>query len=494
MCPQCCCVGCAPPPPPFSLEGRAADENGAAMRARSGPRRPPRARADTSPSFPPGRCLDSDSSTQSKLEALSTKNKLILVTEGSVHASDSAVNLLRATSLKVQGFGGDVTPVAVTVNQDVLKDEWANGLGIIEVPSFVALSHGPLGESSRVLGCSTCTVEVLSALTTKAFGVEDADVKLKSRGGLWIDPEFEGDFLLFGGATPRSAKTHVVSRIAQKMKGPDYEEVGLYLDLLNECEEEGHDTLREEYTIKASNISLVSDPPPTSLLKLSEEEREAPGSAAKRQWDAYAAKRDSQSRRFKALFHLFGEIKYHSLTDDQKDKETGAVHQLTKDAIMSLANYGFSREDFIDRLRRHTKNQPKTSTTAVRKALLKVCEDMLLYGDDPAADEFARLAALPRRNPIEELQYQAMEKLVNLLAYQEDTILPDIEPGVFLTDKEKRQKVLDAKKKKEDAKKAKDRAERKAKKTKKKERKLKKKSKKGKKKKGKKKKKKGGDE
>ena len=421
------------------------------------------------------------------------KHKLVLVTEGAVHTSDSAVTLLRATSQKVRGFGGDVAPVAVTVSQDVLKDEWANSLGIIEVPTFVAISHGRLGEVSRVLGCSTCTVEVLSSLTTKAFGVEDADIKLKSRGGLWIDPEFEGDFLLFGGATPRSMKTHIVSRISQKMKGGDYEEVGLYLDLLNECEEEGHEVLREEYKVKAENISLVTDAAPVSLAKLSEEEKTS--GIGKKQWDAFIANRDMQGQRFKALFHLFGDIKYQSMTDDQKNKETGAVHQLTKDVIMSLADYGFSREDFIARLRAHTVNQPQTAATTVRKSLVKVCEDMLLYGDDPAADEFARLAALPRRNPVEELQYQAMEKLVNLLAYQDDTLLPDVEPGVFLSEKEKRQKALDAKKKKEDAKKAKERADRKAKKTKKKERKLKKKSKKGKKKKTKKKgkKKKGGD-
>ena len=93
----------------------------------------------------------------------------------------------------------------------------------------------------------------------------NTDIKLKSRGGLWIDPEFEGDFLLFGGATPRSMKTHIVSRISQKMKGGDYEEVGLYLDLLNECEEEGHEVLREEYKVKAENISLVTDAACTSV-------------------------------------------------------------------------------------------------------------------------------------------------------------------------------------------------------------------------------------
>ena len=146
------------------------------------------------------------------------------------------------------------------------------------------------------------------------------------------------------------------------------------------------------------------------------------------------------------------------------------MHQLTKDVITALAHYGFSREDFIGQLRRHLVNQPKTTNTFVRQALVKVCEDMLLYGDDPAAEEYARLAALARRNPVEELQFQAMEKMVNLLAHQEDAVIPDVEPGVFLSEKEKRQKAVDAKK-------AKEREERK------KERKLKKKSKEGKKKK-----------
>ena len=146
------------------------------------------------------------------------------------------------------------------------------------------------------------------------------------------------------------------------------------------------------------------------------------------------------------------------------------MHQLTKDVITALAHYGFSREDFIGQLRRHLVNQPKTTNTFVRQALVKVCEDMLLYGDDPAAEEYSRLAALARRNPVEELQFQAMEKMVNLLAHQEDAVIPDVEPGVFLSEKEKRQKAVDAKK-------AKEREERK------KERKLKKKSKEGKKKK-----------
>ena len=159
------------------------------------------------------------------------------------------------------------------------------------------------------------------------------------------------------------------------------------------------------------------------------------------------------------------------------------MHQLTKDVITALAHYGFSREDFIGQLRRHLVNQPKTTNTFVRQALVKVCEDMLLYGDDPAAEEYSRLAALARRNPVEDLQYQAMEKMVNLLAHQEDAVIPDVEPGVFLSEKEKRQKAVDAKKAKQDKKKAKEREERKKKKGKKKERKLKKKSKEGKKKK-----------
>jgi len=412
---------------------------------------------------------------------MASKNKLVLVSEGAVHASDSTVNLLRGTAAKLKSFGGDVAPVAVTVSQDVLKDPWANSHGILEVPTFLAISEKDGEMSSQVLGCSTCTAEVLTSLSSKIFNVEDADVKLKSRGGLWIDPEFEGDFLLFGGATPRSMKMHVVSRISQKMKGADYEEVGLYLDLLNEAVEIGHEQLRGEYKEKANNVSMVADAPPTTLLKLTEEERKK--GQAKRQWEAYNEKRTSQIRRYKALFHLFGEDKYHSVTDSSLEEEAGTVHQLTKDVISALSQYGFSREDFILQLRQHLVNQPKTTNTIVRQALLKVCEDMLLYGDDPAADEYARLAGLARRNPVEELQYQAMEKMVNLLAHQEDTVVPDIEPGVFLSEKEKRQKAADAKKAKQDKKKAKEREERKKKKGRKKERKLKRKSKKGKKKK-----------
>ena len=407
--------------------------------------------------------------------------ELVLVSEGPVHASDSTVNLLRGTAAKLNSFGGDVAPVAVTVSQDVLKDGWANEHGILEVPTFVAISEDKKGPTSQVLGCSTCTAEVLSSLASKIFNVEDADVKLKSRGGLWIDPEFEGDFLLFGGATPRSMKMHVVSRISQKMKGADYEEVGLYLDLLNEAVEKGHDVLRKEYLEKANNVTMVADAPPTTLLKLTEDERRK--GQAKRQWEAYQAQRASQVRRYKALFHLFGENKYHSETDSNVEQETGIVHQLTKDVITALAHYGFSREDFIGALKQHLVNQPKTTNTFVRQALVKVCEDMLLYGDDPAAEEYSRLAALARRNPVEELQFQAMEKMVNLLAHQEDAVIPDVEPGVFLSEKEKRQKAVDAKKAKQDKKKAKEREERKKKKGKKKERKLKKKSKKGKKKK-----------
>ena len=269
-------------------------------------------------------------------------------------------------------------------------------------------------------------------------------------------------------------KMHVVSRISQKMKGADYEEVGLYLDLLNEAVEKGHDELRKEYLEKANNVTMVADAPPTTLLKLTEEERKK--GQAKRQWDAYQAQRASQLRRYKALFHLFGENKYRSETDSNVEQETGVVHQLTKDVITALAHYGFSREDFIGQLRRHLVNQPKTTNTFVRQALVKVCEDMLLYGDDPAAEEYSRLAALARRNPVEDLQYQAMEKMVNLLAHQEDAVIPDVEPGVFLSEREKRQKAVDAKK-------AKEREERKKKKGKKQERNLKKKSNKGKKKK-----------
>ena len=405
----------------------------------------------------------------------------MLVSEGAVHASDSTVSLLRGTSAKLNSFGADVAPVAVTVSQDVLKDAWANSHGILEVPTFLAISEKDGEMSSQVLGCSTCTAEVLSSLASKIFNVEDVEVKLKSRGGLWIDPEFEGDFLLFGGSTPRSMKTHVVSRISQKMKGADYEEVGLYLDLLNEAVESGHNQLRGEYKMKEGNVSLVADAPPSTLLKLTEEERKK--GQAKKQWEAYNEKRTSQIRRYKALYHLFGENKYQTVTESSLEGEVGAVHQLTKDVVSALGQYGFSREDFIDQLRGHLVNQPKTTSTIVRQSLVKVCEDMLLYGDDPAAEEYARLAALERRNPVEELQYQAMEKMVNMLAHQEHTVVPDIEPGVFLSEKEKRQKAADAKKAKQDKKKAKEREERKKKKGKKKERKLKRKSKKGKKKK-----------
>lgn len=118
-------------------------------------------------------------------------------------------------------------------------------------------------------------------------------------------------------------KTHVVSRIAQKMKGPDYDEVSLYLDLLNEADEKRRGRLHAEYL---ANVSLVADTPPVALLKLAEGEQMF--GTAKKQWEIYNSTRE-QVHRFKAFFHLFGEVKCNSMTADdcQRDRDCARADQ-----------------------------------------------------------------------------------------------------------------------------------------------------------------------